>query len=220
MAKVEAGQIGNFNGKIGQVVLAKWRDVLVGRKVPVKSKKEGSGEQLDQRSKFALVTGFFKGLSGIINVGYQSQKTGMTPMNAAVKYHLGNAVTGVYPDYKLDYSKVLLSNANLIGEVDGGFAPKLVPITQSGVTVSWQMRGTSMNEDTSPDDLLNVLLYSVAKKRYVSFKQCAKRSELTVDLELPFFFNGDLCHGYMFFTSPNGKSVSLSEYLGQFTVLA
>ena len=219
MAILETGQIGTFKGKIGQVVVAKWRDLLVGKKTPTKSGKPGTDDQKDQRSKFGLVTHFFRGLGDIIKLGYQSQKTGMTPMNAAVKYHLENAVTGVYPNYALDYSKIVLSNANVVGEIDGGFAPTAVPAAGSIVKVAWQVPVNNPIKTSSPDDRLSIIIYSLTKKRFVIYDRVVSRSALTYDLELPSFFNGDLCHGYMFFTSPKGKDVSLSEYLGQFKVM-
>lgn len=219
MAILETGQVGTFKGKIGQVVVSGWRGLLVGKKTPTKSGKPGSEDQIDQRSKFGLVTHFFRGMGEIIKLGYQSYKTGMTPMNAAVKYHLDNAVTGAYPNYALDYSKVLLSDANVIGEIDGGFAPAAVAAAGSIVKVEWQMRSNITNDATSPDDRLSIIIYSVTKQRFVVYKRVVPRSALKYNVELPLFFNGDTCHGYMFFNSPKGKDVSRSEYLGQFKVI-
>jgi len=220
MSKVEAGQIGTFKGKTGQVVVASWRGKLVGRKTPTKSKKPGTEVQNEQRSKFGLVTSFFRGLGDIIKIGYQYQKTGMTPMNAAVQYNLENAVTGTYPDYELDFSKIMLSNPIGAGEIDTGFAPTAVAAEDAVLKVSWQINpGRNASTKTSPDDRLSVLIYNVSRKRFMSYGGLALRSALKHDLELPYFFKGDTCHAYMFFTSKSVKEVSMSEYLGQFIVL-
>jgi hypothetical protein len=218
MSKVEAGQIGTFKGKTGQVVVASWRGALIGRKTPTKSNKPGSEEQKDQRSKFGLVTRFLRGLGDVINLGYQYQKTGPTPMNVAVQYNLENAVTGIYPNYALDFSKIMLSNPNGIGEIDTGFAPTAIPAAGAVVQVSWQV-GSNAYKATSPDDRLSIIIYSVTKKKFIVYDRVVSRSALTYEVELPYLFRGDVCHGYMFFSSPKGKDVSLSEYLGQFTLL-
>jgi len=220
MSKVEAGQIGTFKGKTGQVVVASWRGTLVGRKTPTKSNKPGSLEQQDQRSKFGLVTHFFRGLGDIINLGYQYQKTGPTPMNVAVQYNLEKAVTGVYPNYALDFSKIVLSNPNGVGEIDTGFAPTAVPAAGSILNVSWQMSSNNAHKATSPEDRLSIIIYSVTKGRFIVYERVVPRSALTYEVELPYLFKGNVCHGYMFFTSPKGKDVSQSEYLGQFTLMA
>jgi hypothetical protein len=191
---------------------------LVGRKTPTKSNKPGSLEQQDQRSKFGLVTHFFRDLGDMINLGYQYQKTGPTPMNVAVKYNQENAVTGIYPNYALDFSKIMLSNPNGIGEIDPGFAPTAVPAAGATVNVSWQVNRNAYKA-TSPDDRLCIIIYSVTKKRFIVYDRVVSRSALTYEVELPFLFRGDVCHGYMFFVSPKGKEVSTSEYLGQFTIL-
>lgn len=219
MSKVEAGQIGTFKGKTGQVVVANWRGTLVGRKTPTKSNKPGTEDQKDQRSKFGLVTHFFRGLGAIVKLGYQYQKTGPTPLNAAVRYNLENAVTGIYPNYALNYSKIVLSNPSGVGEIDGGFAPTAVPAAGSVVTVAWQINRNAYKA-TSPDDRLSIIIYSLTKKRLIVYEQVVLRSALSYEVELPYLFTGDDCLGYMFFTSPKGKDVSTSEYLGQFKVIA
>ena len=219
MARLETGQVGTFRGKVGQVVVAKWRDVLVGKKTPTKSGKPGSDEQIDQRSKFGLVTKFFRGLGEVIKLGYQSQKTGMTPINAAVQYHLVNAVTGIFPNYALDYSKIVLSNAINGVEIDGGFAPTAVPAPDCIVNITWQLSDRNYLKATTPDDLLSIIIYSLTKKKFIIYDRVVSRSALKYDVELPRIFVNDVCHGYMFFTSPKGKAVSYSEYLGQFKLL-
>jgi len=219
MSKVEAGQIGVFKGKTGQTVVANWRGILVGRKTPTKSNKPGSDEQKDQRSKFGLITRFFRGLGDIVKLGYQYQKTGPTPMNAAVQYNLENAVTGEYPQYALNYGKIVLSNPFGGGEIDPGFAPTIVSSAGCMVKVSWQVVDNA-TKGSSPEDRLSLIIYSVTRKKFIVYERVVPRSALTYEIGLPYLFKGDDCHGYIFFTSPKGKSVSQSEYLGQFKVLA
>lgn len=46
----------------------------------------------------------------------------MSPYNAATSYHLGNALMGIFPDYEIDYSKVMVSQ----GKLPGALNPKAV----------------------------------------------------------------------------------------------
>lgn len=220
MARLETGQVGTFRGKVGQVVVSKWRDILVGKKTPTKSGKPATDDQQDQRSKFGLVTSFFAGMGSTIKLGFQGHKIGMTPMNACVKYHLDNAVTGVYPNYKMDYTKVIISNANGTGEIDGAFAPKGEAVADATVKISWTLSPRNFSKDTSPDDVLTVMFYSETRKKYVIYPGVAPRSDLSFEAQLPYYFRNDVCHAYIFFHSiGKTKAVSNSEYLGKFTIL-
>jgi len=52
-----------------------------------------------------------------------------------IRGNLEQAVTGNYPNYALDFSKIVLSNPAGVGEIDGGFAPTAVPATGSVVSL-------------------------------------------------------------------------------------
>lgn len=223
MAIVKPGQVGDFNGKIGQVVLTKWRDVNVGRSAPKKSTKPPTLARLDQQSKFGLVTGFLGSIADLLAIGYQSSGSPkLTPMNAAVRYHLSNAVTGVYPDYQMDYTKVVISNANVKGEIDGGYTVSATAVADAKVTVTWLASSADAlaNKLTSPADQLYLVFYNITKQRFVTFESKGTRAALTTTVQIPRSFVGNKIHAYMFFVSPDGKSVSVTEQLGSFTLLA
>ncbi len=221
MATVKSGKVGRFNGKIGDVVIYKREGKLLGRDVPSKSSKAPTLAQLTQQVKFSLVNSFAGNISDILTIGYQhSRANGMTAMNAAVSYHLNNAVTGVYPDFQLDYSKVRVSDAKGKGEIDGGYASSLLPAADAKVTVSWIVQDPAGIPATAPADLVYLVFYNITKERFVTFQKKAARSLLTTTAQIPRSFIGDSFHGYLFFVSEDGKSVSDSEDLGPFTVIA
>jgi len=90
------------NGKIGQAVIAKWRQLTVGRSKPRKSTKRASVEQLDTQSEFKLVISFVSRIGTTIALGYRNSAGNLTPQNTAVQYHIQNTVTGIYPAYHLN----------------------------------------------------------------------------------------------------------------------
>lgn len=220
MATVKPGQVGDFNGKIGQVVLSKWRDVNVGRSTPKKSTKPPTLAQLDQQSKFGLVTGFLSSISDILAIGYQAGSGGVTPMNAAVSHHLSNGITGVYPNYALDYTKVVISNPSSKNEIDSGYAASVLAVADAKVTVSWITNDPPANKATSLTDQVYLVFYNITKNRFVTFEGKGTRAALSTTSQIPRSFIGDKFHGYLFFVSQNGKSVSYSDELGGFTLIA
>jgi len=218
MATVKPGIVGYFTGKIGEVVLSRWKDINVGKNTPRKSTKEASLEQKDQRLRFGVVTKFLGNLSDVIRFGYQSESPIRTKMNDAVSYHLDNAVTGVYPNYAIDYTKVSLSDPNSKQTIDSGLAPKAQPIADATIEITWQIfdRATGI---TLPTDRLYLIFYSLNRNKFILYNGVAARSELSYKAELPRIFTGDKLQGYMFFVSEKGKASSYTDNLGQFTVL-
>lgn len=213
MAILKPGQVGDFNGKIGQVVVTKWRQLTVGRSTPKKSTKKASIEQTDHRSKFSLVMNLMSRLGSTISVGYQNSSGNLTPMNVAMKYHMAEAITGVYPDYTIDYSAVVLTQPRMNNEIDWVDSYAVNAAVDSKVTIAWAL-DKYPNAASKPTDLLYVVFYNVSKKRFMTYDGVAERSLLTTSLRVPQISDTDIIHGWAFFVSPNKKFVSRSEYLG------
>jgi len=216
MSTVETGQLGKFRGKIGQVVIYKWRGILVGRKSPSKPKeKTGTIEQLDQRKKFGRVGKFLRLFSDQIAIGWSSDRKKETAMNGAVRYHLKHALKGEYPDYGIDMEKVLISRGR--GVIDGGFRPQATAGLQGEVHISWIISNSTSRRTQSTDRLTVVFLdenIRPGKVLPVYFNQIAQRSDSTATVILPSMCDHHPLHAYMFFSSEDGKLASKSEYLG------
>jgi len=73
-----------------------------------KSKKPFTLAQLDQQAKFSLVSKFIATLNKLMMKSFRDTPE-LTGTNVAFKYNFDNAITGIYPAYDLDYSKILIS---------------------------------------------------------------------------------------------------------------
>jgi len=216
MAIVKPGHVGDFTGKIGRVVVAKFRDLIVGRSAPSPSTKPPTLKQLNQQMRFGLVTAFFSRMTKVTSTRYVSNGN-LGGLNAAVRDNIENVITGVYPNYQLDYTKIMITKGN--GDVDGGLNPSLAALPQAQASVTWKMlikQGQSQGSD--PKDLVTFACYNVTKKKSILFFDIAERSELTVTCDFPWSFVGDQLHGYLYFTSIDGKNISDSEYVGSFVI--
>jgi len=215
MATIKTGQVGQFRGKIGKLVVYKWRGVIVGRSLPSKSSKPGTEAQLDQRKKFGRVGKFLGLFSEQIAVGWFSDKKKETPINEAVSYHFKKALKGNYPDYEIDLEKVVISRGR--GKIDGGFSPVATAVPGASVDISW-ITCNSTSRITQPTDKLTVVFLDENLRpgcvRAISYDYVAIRSDLTVRVDLPWDCRNHPVHAYMFFSSENGKLASKSEYLG------
>lgn len=219
MAIVKVGKSGTFIGKIGDVVLARWKNKIVSKDVPTPSSKPKTVPQLNQQSRFKLVTEFFTKLSGVLAIGYQTQRNVMTPVNAAVQAHLKTAVTGVYPNYTLDFTKIMVTDPLPNTQIDTGFGATAVAIADAKVKVTWTINDPVSNAGTKPEDLVYLVFYNSNTKRFVLYPNKGIRSALTTTAQIPRSFVGNKFYTYMFFVSTDGKFVSETEQLGSFTLL-
>lgn len=212
MATYKKGILGVFSGKVGTVIGSTWKGIDYMRSLPKSSTKTPTQKQIDQRIRFALVNGFIKPMSNLIKTGFQSVSGSLTPMNAAIAYHLKEAVVGGSPNFEVDYNKVLFSR----GELLGPWLPVAVAGPAEQIDVSWQNNSSSSYAE--PTDLATVLVYNPASKEYVFADQLAARSTLAATVRVPATFSGAMVHIWMAFFAADGSIVSTSVYLGEITI--
>ncbi|SHN45495.1 DUF6266 family protein [Chitinophaga sp. CF418] len=214
MGKYFKGILGPFSGLVGTVVGAVWNGIAVMRSRPTKSNRPATQAQLNTQFKLALVTGFLRRIKLLINKGYQQFNNGITPMNAATAYHLKNAVTGTSSlNYAIDYEKVVFSQGNLLPA-----AGAQVQITTAArLNFSWLNDATLGS--TGGTDLATFMVYNLEKDKFVTLAGAVARSAAAFVLQVPPDFSGDDVHCWMAFVSFDGKEVSDSTYVGEFTVL-
>lgn len=213
MAILKPGQVGNFNGKIGQVVVSTWRQLTVGRSTPKKSSKKATETQLDQQSKFGLVTTFVSRFISIISLGYQNSQGNLTPYNRAVKYLLNTAVIGAYPDYAIDFSKFLLSSPRASNEIDTPESITMSATVSGKITLTWVSKLGSL-DNTKDTDKLYTLFYNASDGSAMLTYGDVERSKLSFTTRVPEEESTDQIHGWAVFISANKKLVSKTMYLG------
>ncbi|RYD98048.1 MAG: hypothetical protein EOP54_08935 [Sphingobacteriales bacterium] len=213
MATYKKGILGVFTGKVGTVVGSSWKGISYMKSLPKSSGKAPSQPQIDQRLKFGLVTSFLKPIRTLTNIGYGLVSGNLTPYNAAVSYHLNNAVIGNSPNFEIDYPMVMFSR----GELPGPAVPAMAANPGGALNFSWVDNATA--NLAQPNDKAIVLVFHVATKEFVH-SDTAKRSAGSLEMTLPTHFVGGAVHAWMAFFNANDKQVSTSVYLGEETVVA
>lgn len=210
MGIIRNGILGGFRKKVGSISGAFWRDLNVIKSLPRKSNKPPTQMQLDQRVKFGLVTAFLSTMSEFIEEGYGTDGGSTSAMNDAVAYHLKNAVTGLGPNFTLDYTKLRFSKGKLS-------VPSVYTVdtaAPASVDFNWTLDGAD-NKYKDATDVINVLAYNPTKNQFVSLRAAAPRSALNYSLPLPLDFVGDSVHCFFSFTSTKKKKQhSRSVYIG------
>ena len=112
MGTFEQGYMGPFRGKLGTAVGSKWKGLYVLRSRPPRKRTGPASEsQLEVQAKFLLMTKFLRPLTDLLNQTFKKSAVNMSGANKAFAENK-KAVTGAYPDFTIDYAKVILSTGN------------------------------------------------------------------------------------------------------------
>ncbi len=211
MGLYNRGILGNFSGKVGTVIGSHWKGIDYMRSLPRKSGKAPTETQMRQHLKFALAVHFNKPISALVNIGFGNlAKQRVSGYNLAVQHTMKHAITGSFPDYEIDYAKLVISSGSLAPVTDAvasSSAPK-------NLTISWE-DNTGGEHHAYEDDKLMFLVYNPAKARYIFLIEGATRSSKSQDVTVPLNFSGDEVEVYAAFISRDREMVSDSTYVGK-----
>jgi len=212
MATFLKGIHGAYSGKVGNIVGSNWRSVDYVRSVARPTNKPASIKQLAQREKFALSTAFLGPLKELLNLGYSDVQQGKsTGYNQALRDVLKFAISGMYPDFEIDYSKVRISR----GALANLFVPQWTESAPQEITLTW-MKSTSDLMGYNDDSVI-LLIYNKDKK-YFNLMESATRDDETLTLTFPSVYAGDTIVGWVFTGHRDGVKTSSSEFIGELTL--
>jgi len=214
MGKLSRGFLGGFQGQLGTAYGCFWRLMDLVKAMPRKSNKPPTAKQLDVQLKWALVTDFIGWLSPIIKVGYQNKPSNQSAVNAAVAYNVKNAVTGVSPNYLMDYAKVRVSE----GALEEAGTPELENVLGSKLKFSWLAAVVGVPNSYATDQV-SIVVYNPHKHKFVMLQNVAERNDLEYTVQLPLDYDGDTVQCYITLTSADGKMVSRSQFVGAIPVI-
>ena len=210
MGKLNMGILGGFSGTVGTVIGSsnkKGDDIIRAKSQRVRTSfTEG---QVNQQTKFALVTGFMQPLNFVLKNSFKAVAADeMTPYNYACKLALKEAVVGEAPDFELDYAKVYISKGKMSRETSSSAVLK-----DGKVTFSW-MDDTGGSQ-VQADDKAMLIVYNVDKGEVSYSMGVVARSAETANVPLPYAEAGDNLLFYIFFQSATDASLfSTSKLIG------
>ncbi|GGG94008.1 hypothetical protein GCM10007415_31310 [Parapedobacter pyrenivorans] len=207
MAKFLNGAIGTFSGKVGSIIGSSWRDIHYMRGLPKKRTKPFTEAQLAQQQRFGLMGRFLLPLKGLFEIGFAKAYTGgSTLFNLAMGENLP-AVTGEYPDFTIDYSKLRFSNGGLL-------KPRGVTLVagENDVTVNWRPSVTVF--DGKADDDVYVLLYDPELAIFYTSDEVVQRSVGQAVIAVDDDTVGHQAEVWLFCVSRDGTQISDTVYGG------
>lgn len=207
------GGLGEFRGRMGGVVLYRWRRLKIGRARPSKSSKKPSEDQKRHRTRLGLISRYMSKFVFVVRNGYNTKRMNMTSMNAAVKENFRIPVVGEFPNLKVEDSLIQLSK----GTLDHVNRPSVVKKENGDVRVEWT-NPIRQKLGIADHDQVHLVLYSdVLRRRQLFYRyDLAVRADGYADVtEIVSFMKGPV-HVWMFLVSADGNRPSNSRYLGAF----
>lgn len=163
--------------------------------------------QATQQLKFGMATSFAHQLKQMINIGLKSKTKKMTAINFSTRQILQNAIVGEYPQLKIDYAKVIISD----GSLDMLKNCHAVTTVDGCLILTWE-QDPYAGKNVSGDDLIFLTVYNMTKNVCHNYPGAAKRSEMVLNMPLPYFSNDDTYHCWIFMASTNLRLMSTSTY--------
>jgi hypothetical protein len=202
------GPNGQVTGRVGKLVYYNLNGQPVTRTIG-KTSKDSTLPQLSVRTKTAISSKLLKKFQPFFNVGFsiEIKETTMNAFNMAVAINSRKMMTGVYPDFKVDYSKLELSRGLLKqGEQLQASA------TDEAISFTWAI-GEKMPWPESTD-LVMMIAYFPEKERALVRIGGNARDTGADELALPPSLKGLHAEIYIAFVAADRKQVSDSTYLG------
>jgi len=151
---------------------------------------------------------YLKPMKELLRIGWIQYAIQKSPFNAAVSYTYANAITGSYPDFSIDPSKMLISRGTLPSSANAS-----ANIVSRTIHFKWNVDSGSITDRA----LLAVVNRSGFEAVFDIESAC--RKDKMQSLIIPAKCMGEEVDAYLGFVSENGKEVANSIYLGSITVI-
>jgi hypothetical protein len=204
MAKIDSLPF-NLSGQLGDYVYYKWKGKNVVRKRPAPRKTELSPAELKLRSQFSFITKFLVPLKSIFNASFKSNE--MSGMNRAISANFNHVIPDSYPDWRIDFSKLLIGQGDV-----AGFSDLSVNADIPG-HLQFNWNGRSQRKGATGRDRVYAAVYCEHLNLWLtdSGSVCRKDGSFVLDAEP---FSGFWVHVYLGLTSDFWGGSSDSQYLG------
>ena len=213
MARINEGISGGFSGKVGTVTGGNWNGIDYMRSNESVSKASNSPAQLNQRARLSTVVQFLRPLKEFLRVGFKYRASKLSAFNAATSYNLEHAIVGSFPDYRIDYSLVRISQ----GKLPGALNPAAIAGPSGEIRFIWDNNSSAI--DAMADDQALVLIYNPTRQSALSFTGSSTRLDGSQIITLPVSYSGNEVHCYISFQNTSQTMISDSRFVCSLIVM-
>ena len=214
MAIVQNPITGRTKKKFGTAVFSKQFGKNTMRTKPIEVSNPKTVLQKQQRSKFTLMVALSRMFLPFIRIGFKQVATSMSQFNMFMKNNIKEVISGTYPNYTIDFTKLIVSKGTLMG-VDGGTAA-----AAAGRLINIAWVDNSGTGDALETDKALQLVINYDKGTVLQDTIGKTRLDVASALTAPASWVGDDVHVYLAFRDEAGYKVADSSYLGTVTIVS
>lgn len=207
MGQIFQGILGGFSGKVGTVIGYVRNGVAFMRGLATGHTDANTPAQQEQRAKFSLVVKFLRPLTALLRIGFKEAGSRLTGFNAAMSYTMENALTGISPDFTINYAKVMVCRGNLPGALN----PVVTSLVAGQVDFAWD--NNDWDAGANAADKVVLVVYNPVKQKAISVIGDATRATGSESVEVPELFSTDSVQCYIGFTNANQSEFSNGEFV-------
>ena len=205
MALFKSTTFGKISGKHGTAVAALFKNGTNILKVFRKASNPDTPGQKNQRGKFGFVVKELNCMRSVFTITFDGQYG----INRVVSMAMKTSLTGEYPDFKLDYSKIIISE----GTLNKTAQVRLEQVGGSTVKIDWNAEKLL---GRNPAEIVNLVFLNQTSKTVILKQDIALSGAGSAEVDLPVDWMDKELHSWIYFTSPNGIQYSTSQYICQF----
>ena len=219
MARLLEGIFGPIVGKLANTVgyVRKGQAVIRINARKPKRKKARTPAQQAVNLKFKLVKAFISVINGFTNVGFKLDVEGTTKIaqNNAVSYNIKDAIKGEFPDFELDYSKIIVSKGTLMPPLN-----PTVELEDNQLRIKWEVN-PGLSRERRRDQVMMLAYLPVSKETsYVlsGARRTAGEDVLEIDYRKTDHYSqkkDTSIEVYVAFIADDRQSISDSVYAGR-----
>jgi len=113
MATQQKGIMGPISGKVGDKVYSSRNGTCYVKSLPKKSTKAASPAQINQRHKLRIAARLISKIQNFLSASAKGKPLQYFGVGFAMKTILTEAISGKFPDLKIDYDRIKLSKGSL-----------------------------------------------------------------------------------------------------------
>jgi hypothetical protein len=205
MSRFKSTTFGKISGKHGTAVAALRKDGLNILKVFRIASNPDTLGQKNQRGKFGFVVRELNCMRSVFTITFNGQYG----INRAVSKAMKTALTGEYPDFNIDYSKLIISEGTL------NKTPQVSLEQVEGNTVKIVWNAEKLLGRNRADNV-NLVFLNQTSKSVIMKQNVALSGAGSAEVDLPLNWMDKELHSWIYFTSPIGTIYSTSQYICQF----
>ena len=202
MAKFKSSTFGEISGKHGNVVAVTMKDGTSYFREYIIPPNPNTIKQQTQRGKFGFVVKELNCMRKMFAVTFGGQYG----INRAVSLAMKTCVSGDFPDFRIDYSRLQVA----VGSLPLPLKTDIQKQASSLFKLTWSY--DPLLHD-NPDDAINIVLLNNSSKQVIFLQHIAARADGLVEFSIPESWHSAEIHIWIYFSNSNDNHFSDSKYL-------